>query len=60
MTATAAVSRVRVQGAAILAIVFALFPRALAYPVVAIFMWIGIALLYRGFKLRRERKRTSD
>jgi cardiolipin synthase A/B len=43
----------------ILAIVFTLFPRALAYPVVAIFVWIGISLLYRGFKLRRERKRTS-
>ena len=44
----------------ILATIFALFPRVLAYPVVAVFVWIGIALLYRGFKLRRERKRTSD
>lgn len=44
----------------ILAIVFAFFPRVLAYPVVAIFVWVGISLLYRGFKLRRERKRTSD
>ena len=44
----------------ILATVFALFPRALAYPVAAIFVWVGISLLYRGFKLRRERKRTAD
>ena len=43
-----------------LAIIFALFPRALAYPVVAVFLWIGIALLYRAFKLRRERKQKSD
>lgn len=44
----------------VLAIVFAFFPRVLAYPVVAIFVWIGISLLYRGFKLRSERKRIPD
>ena len=41
----------------VLAIIFGFFPRLLAYPVVAVFVWIGLALLYRGFKLRREKKR---
>lgn len=39
-----------------LATVFALFPRVLAYPVVAIFAWVAVALLYRSYELRRKRK----
>ena len=42
-----------------LAILFAKFPRALAYPVVVIFVWIAIALLYKGYKLRRRNDRQE-
>jgi len=35
----------------------AFFPRALAYPAAAVGAWIGLALLWRGFKLRRMRKK---
>jgi cardiolipin synthase len=38
-----------------LAILFAKFPRLLAYPVTVIFVWIALALLYRGYKLHRAR-----
>jgi cardiolipin synthase len=46
-------------GAALLAlaILFAKFPRALAYPVVVIFGWIAVTLLYKGYKLRRRKGR---
>ena len=40
----------------LLSIVFAVFPQALAYPLVAIGAWAGIALLYRGYRLRRTQK----
>jgi cardiolipin synthase A/B len=40
----------------LLALLFALFPRALAYPSVVFFTWIALALLYRGYKLRRGRR----
>ncbi|MGH9768955.1 MAG: phospholipase D-like domain-containing protein [Blastocatellia bacterium] len=48
-------------GAALLtlAILFAKFPRALAYPVVVICVWIAIALLYKGYKLRRRKDRQE-
>jgi cardiolipin synthase len=39
-----------------LAVVSALFPRFLTYPLVVIFAWVAIALLYRGYKLRRKRE----
>lgn len=29
------------------------FPRAVAYPLAAIALWVGVALLYRGFELHR-------
>ncbi|HWG51637.1 MAG TPA: phospholipase D-like domain-containing protein [Candidatus Acidoferrales bacterium] len=32
------------------------FPRVPAYTLVVVFGWIGLALLYRGYKLFRERK----
>ncbi len=38
-----------------LAILFAIFPRALAYPLIVIFLWFAISLLYRGYKLRRNK-----
>jgi cardiolipin synthase len=37
-----------------LSILFAYFPGVLVYPVVVIFVWIAIALLYRGYKLYRR------
>ena len=38
-----------------LAILFAFFPRLLAYPLTAAFVWIAVALLYRGYKLHRRK-----
>ena len=40
-----------------LAVLFALFPRLLAYPLIAIIVWLAVALLYRGYELKRERGR---
>jgi cardiolipin synthase len=40
----------------VLSILFAVFPQALAYPLVGIGAWAGIALLYRGYRLRRAQK----
>jgi cardiolipin synthase len=34
-----------------LAIMFAYFPRLLVFPIVVLFLWFGIALVYRSFKL---------
>jgi len=34
-----------------LTILFAWFPRVLAYPLVVVFVWISLALLYRGYRL---------
>jgi len=36
-------------------VVVALFPRLLAYPIAAGAIWVGAALLYRGYRLRRAR-----
>ncbi|OFW64522.1 MAG: cardiolipin synthase B, partial [Actinobacteria bacterium RBG_13_63_9] len=44
----------------ILAVLFALFPRLLAYPLLIIFAWLGGALLYRSYKLHREGQRKRD
>jgi cardiolipin synthase len=33
------------------ALLFAFFPRLLVYPLVAILVWISVALLYRGYRL---------
>jgi cardiolipin synthase len=44
----------------ILAALFALFPRLLAYPLLIIFAWLGGALLYRGYKLHREGQVKRD
>ena len=50
-------------GAALLsaAILFAVFPRVLAYPLVLLFAWIATSLLVQGYKLHRARmKRRSE
>jgi cardiolipin synthase len=43
-----------------LAALFAAFPRLLAYPLVAVMIWFGLALLLRSYKLRRERKQEGS
>jgi len=42
-----------------LAILFAIFPSVLVYPVVVICGWAGLALLYRGYRLWRARNRIG-
>ena len=39
------------------ALMIAIFPLALAYPLAAFAAWVGIALLSRSYRLRRDRKR---
>jgi cardiolipin synthase len=41
-----------------LALIFAFVPGLLVYPVVVILVWMAAALLYRGYRLHRERTRT--
>lgn len=36
-------------------ILFAIYPLALVYPIVFVFVWTAFALLYRGYKLRRHK-----
>jgi cardiolipin synthase len=44
----------------IAAVLIILFPRALMYPLAGILIWLGVALIYRGYKLVREaRKKTK-
>jgi len=43
----------------ILAALFALFPRVLVYPLCMMFVWLGVALLYRSSTLHREGKREK-
>jgi cardiolipin synthase len=43
----------------VLALLFAWFPRLLAYPVAIGAMWIAATLLYRGYRLQRERRNSS-
>lgn len=38
------------------AILFALFPRLLVYPLVVVLVWISVALLYRAYKLHRHKE----
>jgi cardiolipin synthase len=38
------------------AVLFAWFPRLLAYPLALIAAWIAATLLYRGYRLQRERR----
>lgn len=43
----------------VFSVLFAIFPRALAYPVVAFGAWGGLALLYRGYQLARRQQRKD-
>lgn len=43
----------------VLAVLFGFFPRLLVYPLLAIFIWLAVALLYRGYKLHREGQREK-
>ncbi|MGK0186452.1 MAG: cardiolipin synthase [Verrucomicrobiales bacterium] len=46
-----------------LAVLFAFFPRVIAYPLVLLFIWIASALFYQGWKLHRakaKREKTTD
>jgi cardiolipin synthase len=44
----------------LLAVLFAVFPRAFAYPLLIVLVWLGLALLYRSCKLYRQGKRKRD
>jgi cardiolipin synthase len=55
-------ARITVSAGALLlslAILFALFPRVIAYPLVLLFAWIAAALLVQGYKLHRARVRRQ-
>ena len=41
------------------AVIFACFPRLLAYPLVPVLAWIAAALLYQGYKLHRSKARQT-
>jgi cardiolipin synthase len=41
-----------------LAALFGLFPGVLVYPVVVTFIWMAAALLYRGYRLHRQKKKS--
>ena len=43
-----------------LAALFAVFPRLLAYPLVAVAAWFGFALLLRGYRLRRKHQQERS
>ena len=43
----------------VLSVLVGVFPRVLAYPVVALGLWGGIALLWKGFQLRRSRNQPQ-
>lgn len=42
-----------------LATLFVFIPQVLVYPVIFVFVWIAMALLYRGYKLARQNKRAA-
>ncbi len=39
-------------------VVVAFFPTVLAYPIAAGAIWVGVALLYRGYRLKRAARRA--
>ena len=43
-----------------LAVLFAFFPRALAYPLVALLAWVALSLLYRGYQLSISTPQSID
>ena len=46
-------------GLLVLAVLFVVFPRVLAYPAGVILAWLALALLYRGYRLHRGRNRPK-
>jgi cardiolipin synthase len=55
-------ARLMASGGALLRIVaalFVLFPRVLVYPLCMLFVWLGVALLYRSYTLHRAGKRDK-
>jgi cardiolipin synthase len=48
------------SGALLLALAafFAAFPRALVYPLLLVFAWVGVVLLYKGYRLHRDGTRS--
>lgn len=44
----------------VVAVLIALFPRAVAYPLAVLGAWSGLALLYRGVRLYRKHKPSSS
>jgi hypothetical protein len=40
----------------VLAALFAVFPRALVYPLLFFFVWFGVALLVRSARLHRQHR----
>jgi cardiolipin synthase len=43
----------------LMALLLAVYPRALVYPLIFIFVWLGVALLYRSYRLYREARRKK-
>jgi cardiolipin synthase len=46
-------------GLLVLAVLFVVFPRVLAYPAGVILAWLALALLYRSYRLHRGRDRPK-
>ncbi|MEX2264111.1 MAG: phospholipase D-like domain-containing protein [Bryobacteraceae bacterium] len=42
-----------------LAILFVFFPSVLVYPAIVLSLWMGVALLYRAYKLHRKHKQDA-
>ena len=42
-----------------LAILFTFFPKTLVYPAVVVLAWMALALLYKGYRLHRQRHREQ-
>jgi uncharacterized membrane protein YesL len=40
-----------------LAVLFTFFPKVLLYPAVVLLAWMALALLYKGYRLHRQRSR---
>ncbi|HET9218031.1 MAG TPA: phospholipase D-like domain-containing protein [Terriglobia bacterium] len=43
-----------------LALAFGLFPGVLVYPIIVLSLWMAAALLYRGYRLHRRKKRIGE
>jgi cardiolipin synthase len=45
---------------AVLAVIAVLWPRAITVPLAVLGIWVAVSMFFRGLKLYRERKETSD